>query len=96
MVQWLALSPHSKKVQGSNPSQDVSVWSLHAFPVSAWFYSGFLPQSKNIEAGGKLIGDSKLPEGVNVSVGGCSSLNVSPVMMNWQLVQVVPRPMTLG
>ena len=70
MVQWLALSPHSKKVLG--PSQDVSVWSLHVLPVSVWVYSGyssFLPQRRG---GGRLIGYSKLP--VGVSVNGCSSL----------------------
>ena len=46
-----ALSPHSKKVLGLNPSQDVSVWSLHVLPVLACVYSGysgFLPQSKNM------------------------------------------------
>ena len=39
----------------------------------------------------------KLPIGVNVSVDGCLSLYVSPVM-NWRLVQGVPclRPMMLG
>ena len=45
---------------------DLSVWSLHVLPVSAWVftgYSGFLPQSKNML---RLIGDSKLPVGVNV------------------------------
>ena len=38
---------------------------------------------------GRLIGDSKLPVGVNVSVNGCSSLYVSPVM-NWDLSRVNP------
>ena len=32
-VQWLALSPHSKKVPHLNPSRDVSVRSLHVLPV---------------------------------------------------------------
>ena len=68
--QGLALLPHSKKVAGSGPPWswvwDLSVWSLHVLPVSAWVftgYSGFLPQSKNML---RLIGDSKLPLGVNV------------------------------
>ena len=45
---------------------------------------------KTCKTGVRLTGDSKLPVGVNVSVNGCSSLYVSPVM-NWQLVQGVPR-----
>ena len=40
---------------------------------------------KTCKTGVRLIGDSKLPVGVN----GCSSLYVSPVM-NWRLVQGVP------
>lgn len=51
------------------------------FPPSVWLlcrYSGFLPQSKDIQVFG-LIGDSNLPKG----------MNVSPVM-NWQPVQGVP------
>ena len=51
VAQWLALLPHTKKVQGSNLSQDVSVPSLHVLPVSAWVYSrysGSLSQSKNM------------------------------------------------
>ncbi len=39
----------------------------------------------------KLIGDSILLIGVNVSVNGCLSLYVSPAV-NWQLVQDVPHP----
>ena len=88
VARWL--SPHSKKVLGLNPSQDVSVWSLHVLHVSAWVYSGysgFLPQSKNMPTGGRLIGHSKLP--VDGSEDGCLSLCVSPVM-NWRLVQCVP------
>ena len=62
--------------------------SLHVLPVSAWVfsgYSGFLPHPENMQSGGRLIGHSKLPIGVNVSVGGCLSLYVSPVM-TWRLV----------
>ena len=38
-----------------------------ACSVSAWvlWYSGFLPQFKNMQSGGRLIGDSKLPTGVD-------------------------------
>ncbi len=70
----------------------LSVWSLHVLPVSAWVlsgYSSFLPQSKDMQF--RLIGDSKLPVGVNVSVNGCLSLYVSPAV-NWRLVQGVPHP----
>ena len=38
----------------------------------------------------RLIGDSKLPVGVNVSVSGCLSLYVGPVI-DWRPVQGVPR-----
>ncbi len=37
----------------------------------------------------RLIGDSKLPVGVNVSVSACLSLYVSPVI-DWRPVQGVP------
>ncbi|XP_060763405.1 protein phosphatase 1F isoform X2 [Neoarius graeffei] len=40
--EWLALSPHSKKVLGSSPvaGEGLSVRSLHVLPVSAWVSSG--------------------------------------------------------
>ncbi len=47
-------------------------------------YSGFLPQSKDMQV--RLTGDSKLPVGVNVSVN--RSLYISPVI-DWQPVQGV-------
>lgn len=47
-------------------------------------YSCVLPQSKDIQV--RLIGDSKLPIGVIVSVTGCLSLCVSPVI-EWRPVQ---------
>lgn len=65
---------------------DLSVWSLHILSGPVWVSSGrssFLPQSR-------LIGDFKLPVGVNVSVKGCLSLWVSRVM-NWQPVRRVRR-----
>ena len=93
--QGLALLPHSKKVAGSRPPWswvwDLSVWSLHVLPVSAWVlsgFSGFLPQSKNMHV--RSIGDSKLSLGVNVSVNGCVSL-CGPAM-NWRLIQGVTLP----
>ena len=94
MVRQLALLPHSKKVLSSNPpmadwGQGLFVLSLHVLLTSAWVlsgFTGFLPRSKDMHDG--LIGNFKLPVGVNVS--GCLSLCVNPVM-NWRLVQGVPR-----
>ncbi len=56
------------------------VWSLSG-------YSCFLPQSEDMQV--RLISDSKLPVGVNVSVDCCVSLYVSPEM-NWKLVHGDP------
>ena len=56
---------------GSIPGQGVSVWSLCALPVFAWLFSGFLPQSENMQTW-------LVPVGVNVH--GCLSLHVSPTM----------------
>ena len=81
MVQWLALSPHSKKVLRLNPGQDVSLRSLQVLSQQTC-HIGF----RLI----RLIVHSKLTVGVNVSVDGCLSLYVSPAM-NWLLVQDVPR-----
>ena len=56
-VQWLALSPPSKKVLRLILGQSVSLQSLHHLAVSAWAlsrYSGFLPQSKNIRSGDQV------------------------------------------
>ena len=74
MAQGLALLPHSKKVPGSNLNRDVSVWSLHVVRVGLLQVLRFPPTVQ--KHGGRLIGDSKLPIGVN----GCLSLYVSPVM----------------
>ena len=68
LAQWLAWLPHSNKVWGLNPSR-FCAWF-------AWVYSSALHGQKHV--------GSKLPVGENVSVNGCSSLYVSPVM-NWQL-----------
>lgn len=48
------------------------VWTFYILHVSARAHSGnsgFLPQSKDMQA--RLTGYSKLPIGVNVSVNGC-------------------------
>ena len=63
--------------------QGFSVWSLHVLFVSAWvfsWYSGSLPQSKNMQIGVRLFSYSKLLIGVNVSVDGCLSPYVRPAM----------------
>ncbi len=49
---------------------------------------GKSPQSKDMQV--RLIGDSKLPVGVHVSVSGCLSLYVCPVT-DWRPVQGVPH-----
>ena len=85
--------PHSKKVPGLNPGRGLSVWSLYVLPVLAWvfsWYSGFLPQSKDMHI--RLIGGSKLPEGVIVNVYGYLS-TCGPVM-DWRPVQGVSLPFT--
>ncbi len=56
---------------------------------SAWVFSGDSSHNpKDMQVG--LIGDSKLPIGVNVSASGCLSLYVSPAA-DWRPVQGVPR-----
>ncbi len=104
MAWWLALLSLSKKVLIRNQvylsnikrgkvryqaGANLSVWSLYVLLMSVCVPSDFLPQSQDMQV--RLIGDSKLPVGVNVSVNGCLSLYVSPVR-NWQLVQGEPRP----
>ena len=54
--------------RGFNSRLVLSVWSLHVLPVYVWLlsgYSGFLPPSKHMHV--RLIGESKLSVGVNVS-----------------------------
>ena len=61
-------------------NQGLSVWSLHVLPVYAWVlsgFSGFLPQSKDLQNGVRFIGDSKLTVGVNVRVNDCPCLCVA-------------------
>jgi len=82
VVCWLAPSPHSKMVPGSNPGWGLSVWSLYVLSG----YSGFLPPSKNMPVW--LIGDSKLSLGV--SVHGCESrLSLCGPVMDWRPVHGV-------
>ena len=77
VAQGLALLPHSKKVAGSRlglgcgtrlgPGSGTFLCGVCMFSLCLrglfTGYSGFLPQSKNML---RLIGDSKLPVGVNV------------------------------
>ena len=60
-------------------------------------YSDFLPPSENMHV--RLIGDSILSLGVNVSVHGfVSRLSLCGPVMDWRPVQGVPAsfPMTAG
>ena len=86
MVQWLASLQEGPGFDSRSGGLYVS---LHVLSVSAWVFSGFPPTVQKKPTGGRLIGHTKLPVGVNVSVEGCLSLYVSPAMnwMNWQLVQ---------
>ncbi len=62
------MAPSQEEGSGFKPT-----WSLHVLPVPVWVfsgYSGFLPQSKDMQV--RLIGDSKLPVGVIVSMSGLS------------------------
>ncbi len=78
VVQWLALSPHSKRVLGLNPLAD---WGPSVCSLGFLFH-----QSKDMQV--RLIGDSKLATGVTVS--DCLSLYVGRVT-DWRAVQGVPR-----
>ncbi|MEQ2234358.1 hypothetical protein ILYODFUR_031089, partial [Ilyodon furcidens] len=70
----------------------LSALSLHVLPVHAWVltgYSGFLPQSKNMNV--RLIGLIQLPVGVNKCVHGClPCVCLCCPMVDWQPVQGVP------
>lgn len=58
-----------------------SLCSLHVLPVPERVlsrFSGFLPQSKDMQVG--LIGDSKLVADVSVRMNGCLQLCVGPVI----------------
>ena len=70
----------------------LSAWSVDVFPVYAWVlsrYSDFFPPYKNVHV--RLIGDSKLSLGGNVSVHGCvSCLCLCGPVMDWRPAQSVP------
>ena len=90
VVWWLAPSPHSKRVAGSIPGVGALLCGVCMFsPCQRGFPPG-APASSHSPKTCRLIGDSKLPVGVNVSVNGCLSLCVSPVIV-WRPVQGVPR-----
>ena len=78
-MQRLVLWPHSKEILGRNPGQDISVRSVLTVVLTQ--VSSHIP--KICKSGVRLIGRSKLPVGVNVSVDCCLSLYVSP-SMKWQ------------
>ncbi len=85
--------PHSKRVLGSNPpaSWGPSVWSSPHACVGFLRVLWLPPTVQRV----RLIGDSKLPVGVNVSVGGCLSLYVGPVI-DYKRVRGVSRPSPLA
>ena len=62
-----------------------SVLSLHILPVSVWVSFPGTPVSshipKNIQSRNRLVGYSKLPVRMNVSVDCCLSLHVSSAMI---------------
>ena len=85
VVWWLAPSPHSKRVPGSNPSWGLSVWSLHVLESTE--------EPKNMHV--RLIGDSKMSQGVSVSMDGCLCV---ALQCTGDLSRVYPAscPMTAG
>ena len=82
-AQCLALLLHSKRVLGC---VEFTCSLDEVFLQVLW-----LPPTIQRHAG--MLDCSKLSVGVNVSVNGCFSLYVSPVM-NWRLIQSAPRPST--
>ncbi len=70
-------------------------WRFGISPCLRGFVSAFLPQSADMQI--RLIGDSKLPIGVNVGLNDCLSLYVG-LVMNWRHVQgeCCPRPVSAG
>ena len=92
VVQWLALSPHSKKVLGSILSQGIFV-EFVCFPCVCMGFLWILrlppPVQKHTLGGNWLFGYSILIVGVKASVDGHLSLNVNPAI-NCQLVQGDP------
>ena len=68
------MSPHSKRVPGSNPGLGLSVWSLHVSPSVCVGLLLLPPKNMHV----RLICVSKLTLGVSVSVRG--------PMMDWRPV----------
>ena len=93
VVWWLALSPHSKRVAGSIPGVGALLCGVCMFSPCQRGFSPGTPASshspKTCRLGTRLIDNSKLSVGVNVSVNGCLSLCVSPAIV-WRPVQGVP------
>ena len=93
VVWWLALLPHSKRVARSIPGVGALLCGVCMFSPCQRGFSPGTPASshspKTCRLGTRLIGDSKLSVGVNVSVNGCLSLCVSPAIV-WRPVQGVP------
>ena len=72
--------PKQCSISCSAHSQVETLWQEMWRPVSVLVFSrffGFLPHSTNMQNEVDLIGDSKLPLSVNVSVDGCCSLHVT-------------------
>ena len=69
VVKWLILSTYSKKA---------CLCRVYMFSLCLRGFSSGTPASSYVNWG--LIGHSKLPIGVNVSLDGCLSFYVSPVM----------------
>ena len=85
MVWWLALLPHSKRVAGSIPGVGALLHGVCMFsPCQRGFSLGTPASSHSPKIcilGTRLIGNSELFIGVNVSMNGCLSLCVSPVIV---------------
>ena len=71
MVQHLPLASHSKKIPRC---------SARLSPCLCWFSAGTPASSRSPRLRFGLFGDSKLSVGVKVSVNGCLSLCVGPVI----------------
>lgn len=97
-MQWLALLSHVREVLGFNPRPELLLSNLHVliWPLCVFSgFSSFLQQFKDTHT--RLIDDSELPKGVNVSVRLFVSIHYDSPIINWWPVQGVldPRP-TVG
>lgn len=92
-AQKVELLPLSKLVAGSSLGLGPGL-NLHVFPVFVWVfsrYSGFLTQTKNIDA--RLIFHSKFTLGMGGNVNGC--LSIWPCWWMWSLSRVYPTSSTV-